>query len=172
MKVMSCRFCELVGNLSLVGVSRKIPPLRPWGSLLLFFKSVRFFKYLWTKWLGMERNNLKDSLWEWSNGNENKMLIVWVFNACLKTIALLMRSWMRLTIKMIVRTWGNSKGEFEPVQYVLENISVHIQDLHPHAGCVVTHREAQLTWECSAPWLCCLSCRLRLYLGAAASWRS
>lgn len=58
----------------------------------------------------MERNNLKGNLWGCCNGNENKAVIIRVLNVCLKIIAFLMLSDLRLSMKALVRTRGASWG--------------------------------------------------------------
>lgn len=68
--------------------------------------------------MGMERNNLKGNLWGCCNGNENKAVIIRVLNVCLKIIAFLMLSDLRLSMKALVRTRGASWGGVEPIYFL------------------------------------------------------
>lgn len=68
--------------------------------------------------MATERNNLKGNLWGWNNGNENKTLIIQVLDVCLKIIALLMLSYWRLTIKVVVGRRGNGKGGVESIYFL------------------------------------------------------
>lgn len=75
MKVKNCRVSDIDWKLQLSRCLKENPTIKTLGKFAVFM-SIRLFKYLWIKWLGIERNNLKGNLWGWSNGNENKMLII------------------------------------------------------------------------------------------------